>query len=266
MKHSVIIGGIDLYKKWSLIPTSRPVIAAPKIKSYTIDIPGADGKIDVSDQPSGYPVFNNRMGSLEFLVEDQETPWNELHTDIINTLHGRELKMRLADEPDWYYKGRFFFNEWRSEKDWSRVTIEYDLDPYKYQETLSTDSNNWLWDSFDFENDVIVDPSESWNSFEVNGTNVHLTTYETIGKQFINYVASRKPVIPKLIVKPSTSSSIKIQLKNPELSIDVSRTFTSNFSGRDSDFILSSINPKNKNDIYLTGKGTVTFEFRRGRL
>lgn len=266
MEHSVIIGGYDLYEKWSLIPTSRPVIAAPKIKSYTIDIPGADGKIDVSDQPSGYPVFNNRTGSLEFIVEDQKHPWTYIHDSIINTIHGREMKLYLADDPGWYYTGRFFFNAWRSEKDWSRVVIDYDLDPYKYSDTLSTAADDWLWDPFNFEEDVVIDPSQTWSNYRVDGTDVHVTTYQTVNGEFYNYVRSRKPVIPKLIVTPDANKTVAVRLKNAELSIDVTKTFSSSYSGRDADFVLSAINPKNKNDIYLTGNGTVTFQFRPGRL
>ena len=44
-------------------------------------------------------------------------------------------------------------NAWKSEKDWSRITIDYDVGPYKWSVLSSTD--DWLWDPFNFQNGVI---------------------------------------------------------------------------------------------------------------
>ena len=38
-------------------------------------------------------------------------------------------------------------NAWKSEKDWSRITIDYDVGPYKWSVLSSTD--DWLWDPFE---------------------------------------------------------------------------------------------------------------------
>ena len=42
------------------------------------------------------------------------------------------MKMFLEDDPNYYYYGRFFFKEWRSEANFSKVVIEYQVAPYRY--------------------------------------------------------------------------------------------------------------------------------------
>lgn len=68
-EHSVVFGNKDSWKDWHLIPSSRPVFATPEVKTNFIDIPGADGGIDLSEALSGYPVYKNRNGSFKFLVD-----------------------------------------------------------------------------------------------------------------------------------------------------------------------------------------------------
>lgn len=262
MEHSVIIGGKDLYETWSLIPTSRPVIKPPKLKSYVIDIPGADGQIDISDQPSGYPVFANRTGSLEFIVENQNIPWTYIHDEIINFIHARELKMELCDDRGWYYTGRFTFNEWKSNPDWSRVVIDYDVDPYKYSNAYST-TEDWEWDPFNFEHDVIY--NATWNAFSVDGTDIEMPLFVNIDGQSIPIFRSRKPVIPRITVTLTSGNSMTMKFKNPELDIDVTKTLNTG-NTTDNDIVMSAINPDNAMSIKFTGHGTVSIRFRPGRL
>lgn len=68
-------------------------------------------------------------------------------------LHGQRLQAILEDDPDYYYQGRFSVNAWKSDQQWSLITIDYDVEPFKYE--LDSAHENWLWDTFNFEKDVI---------------------------------------------------------------------------------------------------------------
>ncbi len=129
----------NTYTNWYMVPSSRPVIQPPKPKKTMIDIPGSNNRIDLTETLAGDVTYSNRTGSLEFIVlNDKPMTWYEVYNDVMNTLHGRRVQIRLEEEPDWYYEGRVEVNNWASNEDYSRITIDYDLEPFKYQTTPVT--------------------------------------------------------------------------------------------------------------------------------
>ena len=68
MYHSVTFGDKNTWDDWRLVPASRPVFNPPAQKVKTLEIPGGDGVIDLSQSLTGYPVYQNRTGSIEFIV------------------------------------------------------------------------------------------------------------------------------------------------------------------------------------------------------
>ena len=185
VKHGVLMtssmkhGSINTWDDWHLIPTSRPVFQQGDVKTTYVDIPGADGQIDMSEVLSGYPTYKNREGSLEFIVANGwRKNWATGFSQFANWLHGRVLRVILDDDPEYFYEGRFKLNEWKSNNDgtWSNVTIDYNLKPYKYSIYLSTDK--WLWDPFSFETgfayngkDITVNGE---TTFELNNDAMHV--------------------------------------------------------------------------------------------
>lgn len=126
---------------WFMVPSSRPVIEPPKPKTTVINIPGSNNRIDLSEVLSGDITYENRTGSIEFIVlNEKPVTWYETYNDIMDFLHGRRITITLEEEPTWYYEGRAEVNVWKSDPDYSRVTIDYDLDPFKYSATANTDS------------------------------------------------------------------------------------------------------------------------------
>lgn len=140
MYHSITFGGKNTWEDWHLVPSSRPVFNPPALKKKTLDIPGGDGLIDLSDSLTGYPVYNNREGSFEFIVMNDYWEWQEAYSTIMDYLHGIKMIAFLEDDPDYYYEGRFTVNNWKSDKNYSLITIDYDVDPYKrkFMESLES--------------------------------------------------------------------------------------------------------------------------------
>ena len=131
----------NTWTDWHMVPSSRPVIKPPKAKKTVIDIPGSNNRIDLSEVLSGDITYENRTGSIEFIVmNDKPMPWYELYNEIMNTIHGKRVGFSLEEEPDWYYEGRVEVNEWRSDPDYSRIVIDYDVDPFKYKKLATTDT------------------------------------------------------------------------------------------------------------------------------
>lgn len=162
MYHSITFGDKNTWDDWHLVPASRPTFSMPPLQERYVDIPGLNGPVDLTEAITGYPVYGNRTGSFEFIVMNDwydsdgtltRGKWQERYSEIANYLHGRSMKAWLEDDPEYYYEGRFKLAEWRSEKDYSRISIEYNVGPYKWAEEATDEP--WLWDPFSFETGVI---------------------------------------------------------------------------------------------------------------
>ena len=121
----------NTWEDWHLIPSSRPTIAHPEMEITIEEVAGYDGGQDTTELIPGGVIWGDRTGSIEFYVMNGYEDWKTIRSKIISVIHGKQLKMRLEEEPDCYYEGSFKFNDWRSEPQFSKVVIEYQLQPYK---------------------------------------------------------------------------------------------------------------------------------------
>lgn len=172
MYHSLTFGEEGKTKNtwddWHLIPTSRPTFSFPEVKKHQVDIPGGNGVIDLTSALTGYPNYDNRKGSFEFIVmhsglssdaqgsaynNASKSEWQAVYSEIANYLHGQYTYLTYEDDPEYYYKGRFSIDEWNSDEEYSTITIGYDLEPFKY--SVVDTSNKWKWDTFNFKNGVV---------------------------------------------------------------------------------------------------------------
>lgn len=142
----------NTWSDWHLIPSSRLSIAHPTFVSKFIEIPGADGMLDLTEYLTGRPVFGQRQGTLDFFVANFIENWETIRDKMVRVLHGKKIKMRLMDDPTYYYDGRFTVGQWQSGADHSSIQISYQLDPYKLK-ICKEGSVPQLWDTFNFETD-----------------------------------------------------------------------------------------------------------------
>lgn len=142
----------NTWNDWHLIPSSRPSVAHPTIVTKFIEIPGADGMLDLTDFLSGRANYGQRQGSLSFQVANNFEDWEIIRRKIVSTLHGKRLKMVLKDDPNYYYDGRYTVGNWESGASNSAISISYQLDPYKIR-IKEEGSTPTLWDPFNFETD-----------------------------------------------------------------------------------------------------------------
>lgn len=153
MYHSITIGDKNTWRDWHLIPASRPVVNPPPVKTNMIEIPGADGTLDLTESLAGRAVFGDRTGSWTFYVDNDHATWSSIYSSIMGYLHGKQLTCYLEDDPSFYYEGRFSVNQWLSESWNSKIVINYEVGPYKLY-SLDT-GDRWLWDTFNFRTGVI---------------------------------------------------------------------------------------------------------------
>lgn len=204
MYHSITIGDKNTWDDWHLIPSTRPLFNPPDVKTHIVDIPGANGQIELTESLTGYPLYKNRTGSWEFNVVNGYQDWDVLYSEILGYLHGKTMKAYLEDDRYFYYEGRFEVNKWESDKWWSKITIDYDVYPYKKEPNTSLEP--WLWNRFDFEYGIIRDYSElvvKW---------VYPLRLEILGRQ--------EPIVPEITVDSDSGSGMTLMVgfKTYELS------------------------------------------------
>lgn len=253
MYHSVIFGDKNTWDDWRLVPASRPLFNPPAQKVTTLEIPGGDGVIDLSQSLTGYPVYQNRTGSIEFIVMNDFKPWHMAYSDIMDYLHGQKMRAILEDDPEYFYEGRFTVNAWKSEKDWSRITIDYDVGPYKWSLLSSTD--DWLWDPFNFQNGVIR---------PMLFKNLAVTTEKRTVKLATD-LFGRAPVCPQFLVTSSDQRGVHIRFVNPTLGLDETKLLTDGLI-QFPELVFFGDQGATLELWCDTGTGTVSVDFRVGRL
>lgn len=253
MYHSVTFGEMNTWDDWRLVPSSRPVFNPPEQKVKTLDIPGGDGVIDLSQALTGYPVYQNRKGSMEFVVMNDFKPWHMAYSDINDYLHGQRLRAFLEDDPEYFYEGRFTVNAWKSEKDWSKIVIDYDVGPYKWRQESSID--DWLWDPFNFQNGIIY--PTLFKDVAVSETKRTITPR--------TYVFGRAPVCPVFHVSTSQGWGIHVRFVNQQLNLDMT-TVIHDGSEQTPEFVFFGQQGASITLWCDHGTGRVSIEFRTGRL
>ena len=241
MYHSVTFGSMNSFSDWHLVPDGRPVVIMPEPKTVTVDVPGSNGVLDLSETLTKYPIYNNREGSLKFHVLNNREHWQMLYHRIANYLHGKKTTMVLEDDPDYYYYGRFKVT-WTSNNDGtgSDIEIGYVLEPYKYSIMTS-----------------IQEDAKLYEAISVSGGSVtkDLSNDRTIGDV---------PVVPEFVVSNVSGSGLTLTLSNSELNIsNLSKTINSNGTKKYYDMIFSNINNSNTLKIVVSGYGKVDIVFRR---
>lgn len=151
---------------WFLVPTERPSIDIAPLKEYYIDIPGANGGLDLTESLTGSPLYDYIEGSFKFtILNDRKLPilnneceltkeidisWEVLNRDIRNFLNGKEMYMLLEDDPSWYYHGRFTVEKYdSSDSANSKITINYKVYPFKRLSLYDTSNENYRNTYFD---------------------------------------------------------------------------------------------------------------------
>ena len=125
----VKFGNFRSWDDFSLI-LSQKTIGTPSPKTETIDIPGGDGVLDLTEF-FGETKYNNRNLSFEFSTIVPQSEFMNLFSRVQDALHGQKMQIVLDDAPEWYYTGRISVSEWKAEKAVGKLTIDCDCEPYK---------------------------------------------------------------------------------------------------------------------------------------
>ena len=127
-KHSYIDFGVIL---------TEQNIGLPSPKTYTVNIEGMDGTLDLSEC-FGEMKYENRTIKFTFESIDKITDWQAKMTKISSFLHGQKMKITTWSDPDFYYVGRCRIDEYNSKSKLGKIVISCDCEPFKYKQNITT--------------------------------------------------------------------------------------------------------------------------------
>lgn len=261
-EHSVIFNyGTDneshSWEDWGLVPTSRPFVAIPSIKERSIDIPGSNGKVDLSDIPLGMPVYNNRQGSWTFNIahDIHGMEWQEHLSLLTSYFHGQKHTFTLADDKSYYYQGRLFLESYSAGQNFSTITIKYDVHPFKWM--MWTTTGEWEWNPFDL---IYGEISQS------DFSRIEIVEGETKTIEWTQNQIGAVPVTPSFYVESSSNEPFTLTVDNSfngfgeqEHSIPVGES-------TDPQIMFACPSELDTTTLKITGNGYISIDFRPGRL
>lgn len=129
MARGTLFGNVHSHRDLRLIQQSVAVQPAqPKIN--LVDIPGADGSKDLSTQPAGRVVFEDRTITWTFALYPGED-WDNKHRQVSNALNGLACEIVLDTDLNYYYQGRLTVKNYKVDGLLRQITVEAVCRPYR---------------------------------------------------------------------------------------------------------------------------------------
>lgn len=127
----VMFNNIHSYHDLRLVLTGYPKISPAVPKRKLVEVLGMDGALDISRTLTGFMHYNRRTMQLSFAIMAPRALWPDIHSDIMDRLHGMEMNIILDDDPEYMYTGILTVEDYDPGKVTSAVTITADIEPYK---------------------------------------------------------------------------------------------------------------------------------------
>ena len=127
-KHSYLDFGVIL---------TEQNIGLPTPKTYTVNIEGMDGALDLSEC-FGEMKYENRTIKFTFESIDKITDWQAKMIKISSFLHGQKMKITTWSDPDFYYVGRCRIDEYNSSSKLGKIVLSCDCEPFKCKKNITT--------------------------------------------------------------------------------------------------------------------------------
>lgn len=129
MTGELVIGGKGMETHFGLRMLSAMELKPPEPKVYTVDIPGGDGVIDLTEAVSGDTSYSNRVQAFEF---DAFGDFELAKMMLSSYLHGKAFDYTIPGDPGYVYRGRWSvdsYEEIRAGR--GRIRLVVDAEPYK---------------------------------------------------------------------------------------------------------------------------------------
>ena len=106
-------------------------------KTVYVDIPGADGALDLTEA-HGEVKYSDRTHKFTFTMNPaddlSDAAWEEKKMEVSNCLNGLACRITLDKDPDYYWKGRCVVDSYKSDRRLRQFVISAMVRPYKFKQ------------------------------------------------------------------------------------------------------------------------------------
>lgn len=131
--NGVTFGTKHSFREWGLVMKERPNISPPKAQIKQVSVPGSDTVLDLTQSLTGYVHYELRKITFSFALIGNRSRWPGVYADIVNQLHGKQLRICTDDDPNYYYLGRVSVGDIAQDVAEATMTITATVEPYKYE-------------------------------------------------------------------------------------------------------------------------------------
>ena len=140
IEKGISFGNIHSFRDLDLI-LSKAEIPPASPKTNYVDIPGADGSVDLTEA-HGEVKYSDRTGAkFTFYMNPagdlSEEAWEAKKKEISNRLNGLRCNISLDADPGYYWQGRCTVNEHASNKKLRKFVVGARLAPYKLKQGVT---------------------------------------------------------------------------------------------------------------------------------
>jgi hypothetical protein len=218
-------------------------LGSADVDTTTVDIPGRNGSLDLTEAITGYPTYKNAKHTLTFDFQDGSyDDWIARSSALKGKIHGRRLPVVLGNDT-FYYDARVSVDTAKLNQCYSKIEITLDAMPYKL--ALLTSVDPWEWDTFSFDDGII----REYSDITVKRTKV--TTAELSSNPDIVIVGG---VMPTSCTFEYTGSITEVYFDGTAYTMPAS-------GGSIPDILIT----EGEHNMTFIGSGTVSVIYREGR-
>lgn len=214
--------------------------AMPSVQSYSVNIPGRNGALDLSEALTGSPVFGDRQITYTIGGLKETGEWIRQISSLANAIHGKRVKVYESDDPGYYWVGRMAVQTSLPSRSARIASFDCILtaEPFKWEIQDSTE--DWVWDTFDFDEGI----ARSYKNVAISGT----TSVTVIGSQFNSDVVVKTSAAGMTVTYTQNGESVQISL------------------AKGKNTVYGLMLKEGENTLVFTGTGTVDIIYRGGSL
>lgn len=127
---------INTYSDLNLILSASEIPPAQPKTNY-IDIPGADGSLDLTEANGEVKYYDRDLKFTFTIIPDDSTTFEEKRTEVINLLNGKVCKVTLDRDEDYYYYGRCSVDSYIADKNLHQIEVSVKAKPYKFKQLVT---------------------------------------------------------------------------------------------------------------------------------
>ena len=134
------IGEFRNFDDWGLYLKSGWTLSSPSVKRSTIDMPAADGLLDLTETLASEPRYGNRRFSCTLIFPPFKVNRKEYELKrrlIANYCHGKKMHIQPPDNPWRYLIGRCQVSELNLLSGHAEIVITADCEPWLYKNKIT---------------------------------------------------------------------------------------------------------------------------------